>query len=385
MKLKTVKEASVKNKRVLVRVDYNVSLDNNHNVTDNTRITQTLPTLKFLLKNAAKIILVSHLGRPKDKNEKKYSLTNIANILGSYLDKKVELVKNINNIPNARIVMLENIRFFPGEKANDAELARQLAQLADIYVNDAFGTAHRAHASVVGIAEYLPAYAGLLLLKEIRLITTALNSSEGSLTIVIGGAKTPEKIRAIGTLLDKANNILVGGAIANTFLSTWGIPTGASLVDYEMSEMARQVIWMATQSNAALILPDDVVVSNEDRSRKASTLSYRSVPGHLAIFDIGPKARQKYKKKIINSDRVIWNGPMGLFEDKRYATGTSSILQAMTKNSGTTIIGGGDTLTAIKDKSIIGKITHVSTGGGALLEFLEKGTLPGIEIVKCNG
>lgn len=391
MKLRTIKEANVTNKRVLVRVDYNVSLDEKNNVTDDTRITQTLPTIKFLVNRKAKVIIASHLGRPGGKSNPKYSLKSVADILGGYLGQKITLfdsfweqsvLDKIKKVNPGQVVMLENIRFHPGETANDQQFARRLGSLADVFVNDAFGTAHRVHASVVGVTNFLPAYAGLLLDQEISLITSTLNSSTGQLAIVIGGAKTPEKIRVIDSLLNRADSILLGGAVANTFLSMWGIPTGCSLVDYEMIEMARQVIWEATQTNSSLLLPEDVVVSNKQRTRQPKILNYQEVPGHLAIFDIGPKTIKSYKRKITASDRVIWNGPMGLFEDERFARGTEEILQALCKHKGTTIIGGGDTLTAIKDKTVLDKITHISTGGGALLEFLEKETIPGVEIVK---
>lgn len=392
MKLKTVKEANVRNKRVLVRVDYNVSLDSKQNIADDTRITQTLPTIRYLVNHKAKVILTSHLARPEGKPDAKHSLKNVAALLGGYLGQKVTLLDSfweksvlneIKKVKAGEVVMLENIRFHPGETANDRKFAQHLGSLADIFVNDAFGTAHRVHASVVGVGAFLPSYAGLLLDKEISLINRALNSADGKLTIVIGGAKTPEKIRVISSLLNKANSILLGGAVANTFLSTWGIPTGCSLVDYEMIEMARQAIWKATRSNSSLLLPEDVVVTNYYRTRHPKILGYQEVPGHLAIFDIGPKTIKSYKRKISASDRIIWNGPMGLFEDSRFARGTEAILKSLCKHKGITIIGGGNTLTVIKNKSILKKITHVSTGGGALLEFLEKGTLPGVEIVKA--
>lgn len=391
MKLKTIKKARVENKRVLVRVDYNVSLDEKNNVTDDTRIAQTLPTIRYLVNHKAKVILTSHLGRPGGKPDPKYSLKSVAASLGEYLGQKITLfdsfweqsvMDKIKKVKPGEVVMLENIRFHPGETVNDRQFAQQLGSLADIFVNDAFGTAHRVHASVVGVTTFLPAFAGLLLDKEISVITRALNSSTGQLTVVIGGAKTPEKIRVIDSLLNRAGSILLGGAVANTFLSMWGIPTGCSLVDYEMIEMARQVIWKATQSNSSLLLPEDVVVSNDQRTRQPKTLSCQEVPGHLAIFDIGPKTIKSYKRKIAASDRIIWNGPMGLFEDKRFARGTDEVLKSLCKHKGITIIGGGDTLTAIKDKSVLDKITHISTGGGALLEFLEKGTIPGVEIVR---
>jgi phosphoglycerate kinase len=391
MKLRTITKANLENKRALVRVDYNVALDKDGTVLDDTRITQSLPTLNYLINNKSKIILISHLARPGGKVDSKYSLANVAEVLSKYIKRKVSLIDNywekealekISKIKSGEIYLLENIRFHKGETLNDKSLARHLSKMGDIFVNDAFGTAHRAHASVVGVSTYLPSYAGLLLEKEVTLITETLNKSNGKLVLVIGGAKTPEKIKVIDKLLEKADSVLLGGAVANTFLSTWNISTGCSLVDYEMIEMARQIIWKATQSNASLLMPEDVVVSNESKTRKPKTLSYKQVPGHLAIFDIGRETIKKYTRKINNADRVIWNGPMGLFEDPRFKRGTKAIFDSLVNHKGTTIIGGGDTLAMTTDKNKAKKITHISTGGGAMLEFLEKGTLPGLEIVR---
>ena len=384
MKLNTIKKANVKNKTVLVRVDYNVSTDENGNATGLNRITQTLPTINYLKKRGAKIILMSHFGRPEGKKDKKYSFNNILSTLKNTIDEEIEIIEDLNVNNPRQISILENTRFHPGETLNDKKLARLLSKLADVFVNDAFGSSHRAHVSTVGIAEYLPSYAGLLLDKEVTLINKALENNAGKLCVIIGGAKTPEKIGVIDNLLNRANSILLGGAVANTFLSTWGHSTGTSMVDYEMIEMARQTIWKATQSNASLLMPEDVIISNSDRSREPKTISYKEIPGHLAVYDIGPKTRKKYSNKILESDYAIWNGPIGLFEDARFAKGTSGILNAMLRSKGTTIIGGGDTLTAVSNNKALKNISHISTGGGALLEFLEKGTLPGIEIVK-NG
>ena len=386
MILNSIKNIDLRNKRVFLRVDYNVSLNSDNSISDDTRITQTLPTIKHLLNKGAGLILASHLGRPGGKVDKKYSMNVVATRLSEYLGKKVRVIpdywKGKIIVNSGEVVMLENLRFNSGEEGNDPKLAEYISRFADIYVNDAFGSSHRAHMSIVGIARHLPSYAGLLLEKEITLIDKLLNKRKGSLTVVIGGAKTPEKIGVIDNLLSKADTLLLGGAVANTFLATWGIKTGVSLVDHEMIEMARQIMWKATQSSAKLILPEDVVVSNTKQTREPVEVSYKKVPGHLAIYDIGRGARTKYTDEILSSDYVIWNGPMGLFEKPQFAAGTKCVMEAMVKCNGTTVIGGGDTLTALQDKEQLDHITHISTGGGALLEYLEKESLPGIDIIK---
>jgi len=386
MILNSIYDVDFRNKKVFLRVDYNVSLNSDNSISNDTRITQTLPTIKYLIDKGAGLVLASHLGRPGGKVDKRYSMSAVAIRLGEHLGKKIRVIpdywKSKIVVKPGEVVMLENLRFHNGEESNDQKLAKYISSFVDIYVNDAFGSSHRAHMSIVGIASHLPAYAGLLLQKEITLIDKLLNKRKGSLTVVIGGAKTPEKIGVINNLLTKADTILLGGAVANTFLSTWGIKTGVSLVDHEMTEMARQIMWKATQSNVKLILPEDVVVSNTKQTREPVEISYKEVPGHLAIYDIGSKARKKYADEILSSDSVIWNGPMGLFEKPQFIAGTKSVMDAMVKCKGTTVIGGGDTLTALQNKKQLNHITHISTGGGALLEYLEKESLPGIDIVK---
>jgi len=389
MRLNSIQNIDVSGKRIFVRVDHNVSLNTDNGIGDDIRITQTLPTINYLIDRGAGVVLASHLGRPGGVVNAKYSIKVVTDRLGKYLNRKIRIIpnywKNKIDVKPGEVIMLENLRFHPGEESNDQKLAKHIADSVDLYVNDAFGSSHRAHMSIVGIAQRLssPAYAGLLLEKEINLIDELLANNKGALVVVIGGAKTPEKIGVINNLLGKADTILLGGAVANTFLSTWGIRTGVSKVDYEMIEMARQIIWKATQSSAKLILPSDVVVSNEQLTRKPVELSYKEVPGHLAIYDIGKESRKQYAQEIVNADSVIWNGPMGLFEERQFAVGTKAIMDAMVKNTGTTVIGGGDTLTALDNKKQLEHITHVSTGGGALLEYLEKESLPGIDIVKA--
>ena len=277
---------------------------------------------------------------------------------------------------------MENIRFVPEEEENDRDFARHLASMADYFVNDAFGTSHRVHASIVGISEFLPSYAGLLMAKEIEMISEALERPKRPFLVIIGGAKTPEKIAVIEKILDIADTVILGGAIANTFLAAWGFGMGRSMVDYEMVEMARVVFWKTTRKHSALILPSDVVISDTDRKTKPKTVDYTDVPSEAIIYDIGTKTTAHYKELIREAKTIIWNGPLGLYEDPRFAKGTDFVLKCISENPFLTIAGGGDTLTSIKSKKYFKKISHVSTGGSAMLEFMEKGILPGIEVLK---
>lgn len=390
-KKKVIKDVDVRGKRVLVRVDFNVAMVDGFHITDETRIVESLPTIRYLLGSQAKVILVSHLDRPGGQVKPALSLRSVVARLKKYTGRNVKLIekfwqkKTIEgslSIKEGELVMLENIRFHPGEEKNEASFAKHLSRLADIYVNDAFGTSHRAHASIVGVAEYLPSFAGFLLAKEIDMISMALGKPKRPLLIAIGGAKTPEKIRAIDRLLDVADTILVGGASANTFLHAWGIETGSSLVNHEMIEMAKVVFWKASHKHCALILPSDVVVVDKKDKSNSQVIPYDRVSDNFSIVDIGPVTCRTFAELIEASGTVIWNGPMGLYEDARFRSGTDSVLQAIVGCDGLTIVGGGDTLASIAKEEYIGKISHLSTGGGALLEFLEKGTLPGIEVIQ---
>ncbi len=393
MHIPTVNEADVEEKRVLVRADFNVSLRCANTIANDRRIIEALPTIQYLLKRRATVVLVSHLGRPHGKVDPSVSLKCVATRLEQYLKRPVVFVTNvlspktardIADLPLGSVVMCENIRFYPGEEQNDPAFAQALANLADCYVNDAFGTAHRAHASTVGVTNYLPSYAGLLFAKEVETIRAAVKKPKRPLIVVIGGGKTPEKIRVIEKLLDVADTIYLGGAVANTFFATWGIGVGVSRVDHEMIEMARNVLWKATRVHARLLLPSDVVVSNADRTTEPIVLPYNTVPLGLSIFDIGPDARRELTEIIAGAKTVIWNGPMGLYEDARFALGTKATFTAIAAARAHTIIGGGDTLSTLSDASLVKHIDLVSTGGGAMLEFIEKGTLPTIEALQ-NG
>ena len=391
MRKKTIHDIKdLARKSVFVTVDFNISLEDGK-VANDTRIVESLPTIKFLTSNGAKVILASHLGRPK-AYDKSLTLYPVARQLGKLTKQRVRLIDRfwektaLSEIQSSKsedgLILLENIRFHDGEKENDREFARHLASMADYFVNDAFGSSHRVHASIVGIAEFLPSYAGLLMDKEIRMISNALEHPKRPFVVIIGGAKTPEKIAVIEKVLDIADTVALGGAIANTFLAAWGFGMGRSMVDYEMVEMARVVFWKTTRKHSALILPLDVVTSSTDKKGKAVTFAYNKVPHDVVIYDIGPKTINHYRELIHNAQTVIWNGPMGFYEDSRYKKGTDSILSFLAKSRATTIIGGGDTLTSIKTKTLLNTISHVSTGGSAMLEFLEKGTLPGIDVLQ---
>jgi phosphoglycerate kinase len=390
MNKKSVKDLKyLNNKTVFLTTDYNVTISNGKILNDR-RIRESLKTIKILSDSNAKIIIASHLGRPKGE-DKKYSLKPIAKHLESITKRKVRLIEKfwddkalqiIKNYPNQDLILLDNIRFHPGEKKNDAEFARYLSSMADLYVNDAFGTSHRIHASIVGIAEYIPGYAGILLENEVNMLEKALKRPDRPFLVIIGGAKTPEKISVIERILDIADTVILGGAIANTFLAAWGYGMGKSMVDYEMIEMAKVVFWKTTRQHSALILPSDVVIYDKEKLKKPVVVDYNLVPQNMAIYDIGDKTIQHYSQLIQNSKTVIWNGPMGLYEDKRFAKGTDKILSEIAKSNSFSIIGGGDTLSVINSEKYASKIDHISTGGSAMLEYLKKGSLPGIEVLQ---
>lgn len=390
MKKKTVKDIQdIRGKTVFLTADFNISLTNG-NVTNDTRIVETLPTIDYVLKNKGKLVIASHLGRPKGI-DLKYSLKPVAKRLELLTKTKVHLIDSfwendalsrIQKVSEGDIVLLENIRFSEGEKKNDPSLSRHLASFADCFVNDAFGASHRVHASTVGIAEHLPSFAGLLMAKEIEMLSYVLEKPKKPFIVFIGGAKTPEKMGVIEHLLDLADTVALGGAIANTFLAAWGFGMGKSMVDYEMIEMARVIFWKVSRHHSALLLPTDVVISDENREMPPRVIDFNKVSQNVAIYDIGPKTTEQYKGLIQNAKTIIWNGPMGLYEDSRFKKGTDLLLENIANKKAMSIIGGGDTLTSIHSKSYMSKISHVSTGGSAMLEFLEKGTLPGIEVLQ---
>lgn len=390
MKKQNIKNIkNLKNNSIFLTVDFNVSL-NDGKIANDTRICEAIPTIKYLCDHGAKVILASHLGRPKGHNPE-LSLQPVANRLEKLTGKPVELVEkywepeNLEKIRSSnrqKLILLENIRFHPGEKANDRSLSKIYASMADLFVNDAFGASHRVHASTVGISEFLPAYAGLLMDKEIRMLSEAIINPKRPFILVIGGAKTPEKIAVIESLLDVADTILLGGAIANTFLAAWGYGMGNSYVDYEMIEMARVVFWKTTRKHSALLLPQDLTISDPKNPQIINVVDYNKVPSNVSIYDIGPKTCESYAKVIKEAKTVIWSGPMGLYEDVRFKKGTNHMLQNLAQTKCHSIIGGGDTITSVTKNKYVKQITHISTGGSAMLEYLQKGTLPGIEVLK---
>ena len=391
MNKKTICDLKVKGKRVFVRVDFNVPMDENQNITDDTRIRAALPTIKYLLENSAKVILASHLGRPKGQVNAKYSLRPIGKRLSELLGISVvmasdcvgeEVEKQVNKLADGELLLLENVRFHVEEEKNDPKFARQLSDLADIFVNDAFGTAHRAHASTVGIAANIPAVAGFLMQKEVEIMGKALENPERPFSAIIGGAKVSDKIGVIDNLISKVDTLIIGGGMANTFLKAKGYGMGKSLIEEEKVEMAGQLINKAEKSGVKLLLPVDVVVAKEFSADAISrTINVSEIEIDEMVFDIGPVSAKKFAEEIISSKTVVWNGPMGVFEIEQFALGTRKIAEAAVECAGVTIIGGGDSVAAVKKMGAADKMTHVSTGGGATLEFLEGKILPGVAIL----
>ena len=392
MKFRTLKEVHVKGKRVLVREDLNVPMHEG-DILDYKRIDAALETLRYLSDHGAKTIVVSHLGRPDGKPVEKYSLKPVANALASRLSIDVTFASDVTG-PSAHeaveqmhdgdIVLLENVRFDPGEEQNDPVFARQLAGLAEIYVNDAFGTAHRAHASTEGVAQYLPAYAGFLMEKEIQALSKLVENPEQPYVCVIGGAKVKDKVGVFTKLMEKVHAFCIGGGMANTFLAAKGIDVGKSLRDSDL-EPAKAILELARTRDISMLLPVDAVVSTSfDNDEGAHVVGLPQV-GNQMILDIGPKTAEEYAKVIETARTVVFNGPMGVYEKEAYREGTRAIGEAMkkaTQAGATTVVGGGDAAAAAEELKFAEHVTHVSTGGGATLEFLEGKELPGIKALE---
>ena len=386
---KTVKDVDVRSRRVLVRVDYNVPLDANGNVSDDKRITASLPTINYLLEQGARIILCSHLGRPKGEVKKEFSLAPVAKRLK-------ELLPNVNiyfasdcigeeaqqkaaALKDGEILLLENLRFHKEEEKNDPEFAKKLASLAEIYVSDAFGTVHRAHASTAGVAAYLPAVAGFLIGKELSIMGGALENPERPFVAILGGAKVADKIGVITNLLNKCDTLLIGGGMAYTFFKAMGYEIGDSLLDAESIDLAKQLMETAKEKGVKLLLPVDTVVAKAFAAdAEHMTVASNAIPAGWQGLDIGEKTRELFAAEIKNAKTVIWNGPMGVFEFPEFAKGTEAVAKACAECGGTTIIGGGDSASAVKKLGYADKMSHISTGGGASLEFLEGKVLPGV-------
>ncbi|MBE7092483.1 MAG: phosphoglycerate kinase [Clostridiales bacterium] len=388
MNKKTVKDIDVNGKKVLVRVDFNVPLDENKNITDETRINAALPTIKYLLENGAAVILCSHLGRPKGEFNMKYSLAPVAarleeifpgivtfasDVIGESADKAVADIKA------GQIVLLENLRFHAEEEKNNADFAKKLASYAEIYVNDAFGTAHRAHASTAGVADYLPAVAGFLIGKELDIMGKALENPERPFVAILGGKKVSDKIGVINNLLEKVDTLIIGGAMAYTFFKAMGLEIGKSLLEEEKIELAKSLIEKAQAKGVNLLLPIDTLVADKfGEDANVKSVDRDQIPADWEGLDIGEKTRVLFADAVKNAKTVIWNGPMGVFEIEKFAGGTKAVAAALAECEGTTIIGGGDSAAAVEQLGYADKMSHISTGGGASLEFLEGLELPGV-------
>lgn len=380
-------DLDVKGKRVLVRVDFNVPLDEAQRITDDTRIRAAVPTIEYLLEAGATVILMSHLGRPKGV-EDALRLDPVATRLAELLGRPVKKVDDCvgpeveaaaKELEPGEVLLLDNLRFYKEETANDPDFARRLASLADVYVNDAFGAAHRAHASTAGVAEYLPAAAGFLLAKELDVLGGALDNPERPFVAILGGAKVSDKIGVIQNLLTKVDTLLVGGGMAYTFLKAQGYEIGKSLLDAERIELAKELMAEAEKRGVRMLLPVDVVVA-DDFSEEANTkeVDIDAIPADWEALDIGPKTRKLYAEEVANAKTVLWNGPMGVFELAPFASGTRAVAEALAESSGTTIIGGGDSAAAVQQFGLAERMSHISTGGGASLEFIEGKVLPGV-------
>lgn len=389
MNKKSVKDVEVKGQRVFCRVDFNVPMKDGQ-VTDDTRIRAALPTIQYLVEQGAKVLLATHLGRPKGQVVEELRLTAVAQRLSKLLGKEVkktdeacgESVKaEINALLAGDVLLLENVRFYPGEEKNDPELAKAFAELADLYVNDAFGAAHRAHASTEGIAHYIPAVSGFLMQKELDVLGKALSNPERPFTAIIGGAKVKDKIGVIDNLLEKVDNLIIGGGLAYTFIKAQGHEIGKSLLEADKIDLALSFIKKAEAKGVKFYMPVDAIIAdNFAADANSKTVSIDEIPADWLALDIGPKTSQLYSEVIKNSKLVIWNGPMGVFEMDKFAGGTKAVAQALAEANDTySVIGGGDSAAAVEKFDLANKMSHISTGGGASLEFMEGKELPGVK------
>ncbi len=388
MKQKTIEDISVESKKVLVRVDFNVPLNDKGEITDETRIQAALPTIKYLLDHKAKVILCSHLGRPKGEFKPEFSLAPVAKRLQMLLDTKVTFAKDVIGesadeavaaVRDGEVVLLENLRYHKEETKNDPEFAKKLASYAEIFVNDAFGTAHRAHASTEGVTHYLPAVAGFLIKKELEFMGGALENPDRPFVAILGGAKIADKIPVIENLFNKVDCLIIGGGMANTFLAAQGYNMSKSLVDADSIALASELLKKAKLKGVKILLPIDVVAADEfNNDAKTVMVPVDSIPEGYMALDIGSSTRMIFAEEINRAKTVIWNGPMGVAEMPSFAGGTRAVAEAMAATNATTIIGGGDSAAAVKSLGYGDKMSHISTGGGASLEFLEGKELPGI-------
>ena len=392
MNKKTVKDIDLKNKKVLVRCDFNVPMDEEKNITDNARIVAALPTIKYLLENNCAIILCSHLGRPKGEVKQEFSLKPVAKELSKLLDKEVIMANDVigedakskaANLQSGQIMLLENVRFHREETDNDPEFSKELASMAEIYVNDAFGAAHRAHASTAGVAQYLPAVSGFLIEKELKFLGNALNNPERPFVAIMGGAKVSDKIGVIDSLLEKVDTLIIGGGMAYTFFKAQGYEVGNSICEIDKLDLAKDAMKKAEEKGVKLMLPIDTKIGKEFKpDTESKTVAWTEIPEGWEGFDIGAKSIEMFVEELKKAKTVVWNGPLGLFEFDQFAIGTNSIAKVLSEIDATTIIGGGDSAAAVRKAGLEDKMTHISTGGGASLEFLEGKKLPGIECLQ---
>ncbi len=389
---KTIRDINVNHKRLLVRVDYNVPVDQDGNISDDSRIRASLPTIKYLLDHHAKVILCSHFGRPKGKVVNSMRLTPVANRLSELLNKPVialkdcvgpDVEKTVSQMKDKDIVLLENLRFHPEEEVNDPNFARSLAKLAELYVDDAFGSSHRAHASVTGVARYLPAVAGFLMEKELNFMESLLENPSHPFVAVMGGAKVSDKLGVIQNIMNKVDVLLIGGGMAANFLKAQGHGVGASALEEDKLDYAKEVLVKAQPQGVRLLLPTDVMVCDKlEAGALCKIVSVKDIPAAWVIADIGPGTTEKFVREIRRSKTAFWNGPMGVFEIEPLAEGTRAIAKALAESKATTIVGGGSTAEAVEEMKLTDKMTHVSTGGGASLKFLEGKELPGVIVLQ---
>ena len=392
MSKKTVKDIDLKGKKVLVRCDFNVPMDEDKNITDTTRIIAAIPTIKYLLENDCAIILCSHLGRPKGEFKPEFSLKPVAKELSKILGKEVVMAEDVigedakakaANLKSGEVMLLENVRFHKEETDNDEGFAKELASMAEVYVNDAFGAAHRAHASTAGVAAFLPAVSGFLIEKELECLGEAVNNPERPFVAILGGAKVSDKIGVIDSLLEKVDTLLIGGGMAYTFFKAQGYGVGNSICELDKLDLARDAMEKAKAKGVNLVLPVDTKVGKEFKpDTESKPVAWTEIPEGWEGFDIGEKTIEIFSEEVKKAKTVIWNGPLGLFEFPQFSIGTNSIARLLATIDAKTIIGGGDSASAVKNAGLADKMTHISTGGGASLEFLEGKKLPGIECLQ---
>lgn len=390
MNKKTVKDIDLKDKKVLVRCDFNVPMDESRNITDNRRIVAALPTIKYLLEQNCKIVLCSHLGRPKGEFKPEFSLAPVAKELSKQLNMNVFMAKDVigedacekaEKLNNGEILLLENLRFHREETDNDPEFAKKLASFGEIFVNDAFGTAHRAHASTEGVTKFLPAVSGFLIEKELEFLGNALENPKRPYVAILGGAKVSDKIGVIDSLLEKVDTLMIGGGMAYTFFKAQGYSVGDSLCEEDKCDLALELMAKAKEKGVKMLLPIDTKIGKEYKpDTESKTVAWTDIPDGWQGFDIGEKTIEMFRKELNGAKTIVWNGPLGLFEFDQFAVGTDAIAHKLANlNDAITIVGGGDSAAAVEKAGLADKISHVSTGGGASLEFLEGKKLPGIE------